>query len=139
MIFKNPAESASLLAQKIIGEGIVKSSILTYIDSDDKDYCQLIANHLSLELMYLPDLIENKYSFTLPNLIITDSGQTRGQEYNEFTDLLRKTNPLLKIFIAIPIIPQSDEDFLKQTCDGLITLHTESLFFSIKQFYEVSP
>lgn len=139
MIFKNYSESATLLAQKIVEEGIAKSSALTYIDTDDKNYCQLIADRLSLKLMYLPDLIKNKYSFTLPNLIIADSGQTRGQEYNEFTDLLRKTNPLLKIFIAIPVIPQSDEDFLKQTGDGLITLHTEPLFFSINQFYEISP
>lgn len=139
MIFKNPSESASLLAQKIIEEGIAKSSLLTYIDSDDKNYCQLIANNLSLKLMYLPDLIKNKYSFTLPNIIIADSGQTRGQEYNEFTDLIRKNNPLVKIYLAIPVIPFSDEQFLKQTSDGLITLHIEPLFFSVDQFYEISP
>lgn len=139
IIFKNPSESASLLAQKIIEEGIAKSSILTYIDSDNKDYCQLIANYLSLELMYLPELIKNKYSFTLQNLIIADSGQTRGQEYNEFTDLIRKNHPLVKIYLAIPIIPLSDEKFLKQTSDSLITLHVEPLFFSVDQFYEISP
>ena len=96
MIFKNFSESAQLLAQKIKAEEIATSSIITYIDSDDKDYCQLIANNLSLDLLYLPDLIKNNYSFTLPNLIIADSGQTRGQEYNEFTDLLRKISPKTK-------------------------------------------
>ena len=135
MIFKNFSESANLLAQKLKEEGIAESSILTYIDQDDKDYCQLIADNLSLSLLYLPDLIKNKYVFPLPNLIIADSGQTRGQEYNEFTDLIRKISPQTKIYLAIPVIPLSEEDFLKQTADSLITLHVEPLFFSVSQFY----
>jgi len=136
MIFKNFSESAVLLAQKIKEEGIDHSSVITYIDQDDKDYCQLIADNLSLDLMYLPDLINKNYTFTLPNLIIADSGQTRGQEYNEFIDLLRKTSPKTKIYLAIPIIPASEEEILKQTCDSLITLHVEPLFFSVSQFYK---
>ena len=137
MIFKNLSESASLLAQKIKDEEITTSSIITYIDPSDKDYCQQIADNLSMNLSYLPNLIKNKYSFPLPNLIIADSGQTRGQEYNEFTDLIRKINPKTKIYLAIPVIPLSEENFLKQTADSLITLHIEPLFFSISQFYKV--
>lgn len=139
MIFKNQSESASLLAQKINDEGIAQSSLITYIDLDDKNYCQQIANNLSLKLEYLPDLIRDKFTFTLPNLIIADSGQTRGQEYNEFTDLIRKISPTIRIYLAIPVIPLSEEEVLKQACDSLITLHVEPLFFSLDQFYEISP
>jgi len=138
MIFKNPAESARLLSEKISKEGIATSSTLTYIDAEDKEYCHLLAANLSLELFYLPELIKNNYHFTLPDLIIADSGQTRGQEYNEFTDLIRKTNPHLKIHLAIPVVSQSEEETLKQNADSLITLHVEPLFFSIDQFYEIS-
>ncbi|MFA5828231.1 MAG: hypothetical protein WC841_02635 [Candidatus Shapirobacteria bacterium] len=139
MIFKNPSQSASLLAQKIIEEGIAQSSLITYIDSDDKNYCQQIADNLSLKLEYLPNLIRDKFTFALPNLIIADSGQTRGQEYNEFTDLIRKIYPTIRIYLAIPVIPLSEEEVLKQACDSLITLHVEPLFFSLDQFYEISP
>jgi hypothetical protein len=133
MIFKNPAESASLLAQKIQSEQL-QNPMLVYIDQDDQAYCRLVAQNLNLPLSYLPDLISNLPSTS--NLIILDSGQTSAQEYNEFTDIIRKKLPTTQITLAIPIIPASEETTLKSLCDRLLTLHIEPLFFSIDQFYE---
>lgn len=137
MIFQNPTESAKLLAQKIIEEGIdIQKSLLVYIDPEDKKYCQIIADELKTNLYFLPDLFQNKDQLTnTKNIIILDSGNTRGVEYNEFTDKLRKDFPTLEIILAIPIIAQSEEEILKSNCDQLLTLGVEPLFFSINQFY----
>lgn len=132
MIFKDKQESATLLAQKIkeeLGDNL-SSSLFAYIDPDDKNYCELITNQLNQKLIFLPDILpDTKY------LLILDSGNTHGQEYNEFTDRIRKNYPETQIFLAIPVIPQSEENILKASCDGLITLHIDPLFFSIDQFY----
>ncbi|MFA4826810.1 MAG: hypothetical protein WC596_00960 [Candidatus Shapirobacteria bacterium] len=133
MIFKNYSESASLLAQKIQSEQL-QNPMLVYIDHDDQPYCQLVAQNLNLPLSYLPDLISNLPA--TPNVIILDSGQTSAQEYNEFTDIIRKKLPIVQITLAIPVIPTAEETTLKSLCDRLLTLHVEPLFFSIDQFYE---
>lgn len=133
MIFKNPAESASLLAQKIQSEQL-QNPMLVYIDRDDQAYCRLVAQNLNLPLSYLPDLISNLPA--TPNIIILDSGQTSAQEYNEFTDIIRKKLSTTQITLAIPVIPTAEETTLKSLCDRLLTLHIEPLFFSIDQFYE---
>lgn len=133
MIFKNYSESASLLAQKIQSEQL-QNPMLVYIDHDDQPYCQLVAQNLNLPLSYLPDLISNLPA--TPNIIILDSGQTSAQEYNEFTDIIRKKLPTAQITLAVPIVPASEENTFKTLCDRLLTLHVEPLFFSIDQFYE---
>lgn len=138
MIFQNPTESAKLLAQKIIEEGIdLSKSLLVYIDTEDQKYCQIIADELKIKLNFLPDLILNT-QYLIPNtknIIIVDSGNTRGVEYNEFTDKIRSEFPTVDIVLAIPVIPESEEKILKQNCDELLTLYIEPYFFSINQFY----
>lgn len=135
MIFKNYSESALALADKIKAENLTDYT-LTYINPDAKAYCQLLANNLNRNLLFLPNTIhcipDTKY------LLIVDDGSTSSQEYNEFTDLVRKNYPQISISIAIPIIPQSEENQLKTNCDSLITLCIEPLFFSINQFYQTS-
>lgn len=138
MIFQNPTESAKLLAQKIIEEEIdLSKSLLVYIDPDDKQYCQIIANELKTKLNFLPNLLlDTKYQIlNTKYLIILDSGNTRGSEYNEFTDQIRKNFPTLEIVLAIPVIAQSEEETLKSNCDELLTLFVEPYFFSLDQFY----
>jgi predicted phosphoribosyltransferase len=138
MIFQNPIESAKLLAQKIIEEGIdIRKSLLVYIDPEDQKYCQIIADELKQKLIFLPNLlIDTQYQILdTKYLIIADSGNTRGVEYNEFTDKIRKEFPTLEIILAIPVIAQSEEEILKSNCDQLLTLGIEPLFFSINQFY----
>lgn len=138
MIFQNPAESAKLLAQKIIEEGIdLQKSTLTYIDPDDQKYCEIITSELKTKLNFLPDLVlSTKYQIQdTKYLIITDSGNTRGTEYIEFTDKIRKLFPTIQIILVIPVIPESEEKILKQNCDQLLTLFVEPYFFSINQFY----
>lgn len=138
MIFQNLSESAKLLAQKIIEEGIdIQKSILTYIDPDDQKYCEIIAYELKTKLNFLPDLILNtKHQISNAKyLIIADSGNTRATEYIEFTDKIRKLFPTIKIILSIPVIPESEEKILKENCDQLLTLFVEPYFFSINQFY----
>lgn len=136
MIFKNQQESANLLAQKIKEEvgNDLKNYLFTYIDLEDKNYCELITQELNQELKYLPDLLSK--TLNIKNLIILDSGNTNGQEYNEFTDQIRKKYPEIKIIIAVPVIPESEEKLLQSNCDSLIYLHADPLFFSTHQFYE---
>lgn len=138
MIFQNLTESAKLLAQKIIEEGIdIQKSIPVYIDPDDQKYCEIIAYELKTKLNFLPDLILNtKHQISNAKyLIIADSGNTRATEYIEFTDKIRKLFPTIKIILSIPVIPESEEKILKENCDQLLTLFVEPYFFSINQFY----
>lgn len=130
MIFKNRADSANLLAQKI-KEEIGADFTLVYINPDSKDYSQLLATNLSVSAYPF----SNNLNFS-HNLLITDDGSTNAQEYNEFTDKIRKSFPQTKIIIAIPVIPESEKSILESNCDTLIYLHADPYFFSINQFYQ---
>jgi hypothetical protein len=135
MIFKDRSESAQLLSQKI-KEELTSSYLLTYIDSDSQKYCQLIADNLNQKLEFLPELLATGKLKDTPHLIILDDGQTDGQEFNEFTDKIRKEHSLVNITIAVPVIAQSEEKLFQAACDQLLTLVVEPLFFSVNQFYE---
>lgn len=133
MIFKNRSDSALLLAAKIKLENL-SDFLLTYINSDTESFCQIVADHLQAKLHYLPPIIA---TFKPPkNLFILDDGSTSSQEYNEYTDKIRKIAPQTQIIFAIPFIPQSEESSFKSNCDSLLTLHVEPLFFSVDQFYQ---
>ncbi|MDP4009417.1 MAG: hypothetical protein Q8P53_00325 [Candidatus Shapirobacteria bacterium] len=135
MIFKDRSESAKFLSQKI-REEIISSYFLTYIDPDSQKYCQLIANNLNQKLEFLPSLLATRKLKETPRLVILDDGQTDGQEFNEFTDKIRKEHPLINITIAVPVIAQSEQKLFQEACDQLLTLIVEPLFFSVNQFYE---
>jgi predicted phosphoribosyltransferase len=138
MIFKDQNETARLIADKIKDElSLTKeNSILGYINPDSKNFCKTITNHLKLQSHYLPQIFSKKSTADIRYFLIIDNGDTRGQEYNEFTDLIHKTFPSCQIIIATPVIPQSEENILKDCSDRLLFLHIEPLFFSMSQFYE---
>ncbi|MGI5840770.1 MAG: hypothetical protein ACOX6N_00910 [Patescibacteria group bacterium] len=138
MIFKNTKESASLLSQKIAEELSLNSnnSLLCYINPDSKDFCQLVADSLKLNISFLPNTITGIDPKNTLYLLIIDNGDTRAVEYNEYTDILRKKIPETQIIIAAPVIAQSEEEILKNCSDRLIALHVEPYFFSVSQFYQ---
>jgi predicted phosphoribosyltransferase len=128
MIYKNYSETASLLAQKIKENFADKNSYsVTFINQESEDFAKKICEYLQT------DLIENIHP---KNLIIVDNGSTLADEYNEFTDEIRKTHPTTKIILAIPIIPESEVEKLSKNCDTLLYLHSDPYFFSLNQFYE---
>ena len=133
MIYKNPSQAASLLAEKIRQSNLA-NPCLFYLNPTAVAFCQLVAKQLSLPLTFLPDQISSLPPN--PNLIIIDDGSTRAVEYNESIDLVKKTSPTTNVTLAIPVIPASEKEILKNTADGLIYLHCEPLFFSVDQFYE---
>ncbi|MFA6518688.1 MAG: hypothetical protein WCV93_03530 [Candidatus Shapirobacteria bacterium] len=147
MVFKNRSESAQLLSQKI-KEEIGADFALTYISPDSQSFAQLLANNLKTNPKFLPDLFSNSEAKRSPSqtdkfvdslirrFVIIDEGSTNSQEYNEFTDRIRKTFPQTKIIIAIPVIPESEKSQLEANCDTLIYLHADPYFFSINQFYQ---
>lgn len=125
-IFKNYSDSAQQLFSRIKEESI--NPVFTYINPDAKNYCQLISSNL-VEFSQL--------KLTTPStLVILDDGSTNSVEFNEYTDRIRESSPTTKIFIAIPVIPESEKATLESVCDTLIYLHAEPLFFSINQFYQ---
>lgn len=125
MIFKNYSESASLLAQKI-KENFDHSFSLTFISSESKDYAQKVAEFLNVDL---------NDSIKPQQLIIVDNGSTLAEEYNEYTDNIRKKHPTTNITLAIPVIPESEKETLAKNCDTLLYLHSDPYFFSVDQFY----
>lgn len=125
MIFKNYSESASLLAQKI-KENFDENLSLTFVSSESKDYAQKVADILKSTL---------NDSINPHQLIIIDNGSTLAEEYNEFTDEIRKKHPTTNITLAIPIIPESEKETLNKICDTLLYLHSDPYFFSVDQFY----
>lgn len=125
MIFKNYFESASLLAQKI-KENFNENFSLTFVSSESKDYAQKVADILKSTL---------NDSINPHQLIIIDNGSTLAEEYNEFTDEIRKKHPTINITLAIPIIPESEKETLNKICDTLLYLHSDPYFFSVDQFY----
>ena len=136
MIYKNYSETAQLLAQKIKEfmeevETHDRASLpkysLTFINQESGPFAQKIAEILGTDL---------NDSTTPKNLIIIDNGATLAQEYNEFTDEIKKTHPSTNIIIAIPIIPESEKEILEKNCDTLLYLHADPYFFSLDQFYE---
>jgi len=126
MIFKSYSEAASLLANKIKEEGIA-NPIFTYINPDAKKFALLIS----------PNLIDfSRLNLPSPStLVIIDNGSTNSIEYNEFTDIIRKSYPTTKIILAIPVIPESEKATLESVCDTLIYLHSDPYFFSLSQFF----
>lgn len=133
MFFKNFSESATLLAQKIKAEEFV-SFQLFFLNPDSEDFASKVAQELnaSTTLLSNPQQLDKETR----HIIIIDRGDTLAQEYNEFTDIIRKNNPSINITLAIPTIPTSEEHLFKQSCDTLIYLHSEPNFFSINQFYQ---
>ena len=125
MIFKNYSETASLLAQKI-KENFDDFS-LTFINQESEPFAKKVAEILGTNL---------NDSTTPKNLIIIDNGATLAEEYNEFTDEIKKTHPTTNIIVAIPIIPESEKEILEKICDTLLYLHADPYFFSLDQFYE---
>lgn len=126
MIFKNYSETAQLLAEKI-KENFDKNFSLTFISQESAAYAQKIADNLNTNL---------NESINPKNLIIIDNGSTLAEEYNEFTDKIKRSLPSTNIIIAIPIIPESEKEILSQNCDTLLYLHADPFFFSVDQFYE---
>ncbi|MFA6250562.1 MAG: hypothetical protein WC686_03610 [Candidatus Shapirobacteria bacterium] len=132
MVFKNQAESASLLSARIQAE-IPSEYLLCYINPEAQGYADLIAKQLETQAFDLSKSIGH-----LPQanaILIIDTGDTRAAEYSEYSDLIRRTFPETKIIIAVPVVPQSEEATFKTNCDSLLTLHVEPLFFSMSQFY----
>ena len=138
MIFKNQNEAAKLLADKIRNElnPTKTNSLLGFINPDSQQFSQTVSKNLGLNLEFLPKLLISNTNTNVLYFIIIDSGETRGQEYNEYTDILHKKHPNAQIIIAAPVIPQSEESMLKDCSDRLLTLHVESLFFSMSQFFQ---
>lgn len=126
-IFKNYSDSAQRLTDKIAEEGIA-TPIFTYINPEAKGFCQLISPGST----YFFDLRLSGPT----TLVFLDDGSTRASEFVEYTDQIRQKHPQIQIIIAIPVIPQSEEEIFKANCDCLLTLHIEPLFFSINQFYQ---
>lgn len=128
MIYKNYSETAQLLSQKIQENFEDKNSYtITFINQESADFAKKICEFLQT------DLTESVHP---KNLIIVDNGSTLADEYNEFTDEIRKTHPTTKIILAIPIVPESEVEKLSENCDTLLYLHSDPYFFSLNQFYE---
>ena len=137
MQFKDQNESAHLLTDRIKQENL-SDIFLTYINPDAKEYCQLISANLNTTLTLLETSISSRSDINPNHILILDDGSTRVGEYQEFVDYLRKHYPKTNLIIAVPFIPQSEEDQFHQMSDSLITLYVETLFFSISQFYSQS-
>lgn len=128
MIYKNYSETALLLAQKIKENFNNKNDYtLTFINQESAEFAKKVSEIL---LTDLTELINPK------NLIIIDNGTTLADEYDEFTNEIRKTHPNTKIILAIPIVPESEVEILSKNCDTLLYLHSDPYFFSLDQFYE---
>ena len=133
MVFKNRAESAQLLSQRI-REEVGADFTLTYISPDSQAFAQFVAQNLNSKLTFFPN---SRFANSLiRKFIIIDDGSTSSQEYNEFTDKIRRASPQTKIIVAIPVIPESEKSQLEANCDTLLYLHADPYFFSINQFYE---
>lgn len=132
MIFKNLSTAADLLS-KLIKEANFSNFSLVYINSDSKDLADLVSANLDITASLLADpkkLITTRY------LIIIDLGNTIATEYNEFTDIIRRSSPEVNLCLAIPVIPESEKEALLATFDQLFYLHADPYFFSVGQFFE---
>ncbi|MBU1130198.1 hypothetical protein KKE45_02650 [Patescibacteria group bacterium] len=137
MLFDNPLQAANQLSQKLKYEHLPPNSLVTAITKKGEYFAKPISQNLNLKYNFLFSLFSAPNQLLQTNsLILIDDGSTNAQEYNEYTDKIRKINPKIQIILAIPIIPTTEEKLLKKNCDRLIYLHSEKLFFDIKQFYK---
>jgi predicted phosphoribosyltransferase len=129
MIFKNYSDSAQILAKKIL-DNFPGATIVVCLNSSH--------SHLDQYRQKLSDFLNKQRQTPVDSnlLIISDPGLSQSADFEKPILALRKLYPRLKIIVAIPVIAESQKTHLQSLCDSLIYLHSETLFFSLNQFYE---